>query len=504
MTPPPSRPLARLVLAGRAHLGAALLVGLAALVASGIDGAVENADLAMVFMLAVLAAGLSFGLWPALSAAALAALTYDVFFLEPRMTLLIGHPGDGLTFAVFFAVAVATGGLTGRIRDQGRTAAAQADAVAALLAASRGFSAAADRTAAAQVLAEHLALAARSQAVVLLAPDGDLAPTARSPIEAGLDPDDLETARRVWDSGQPAERGVWRFQPLAGAQGRLGVAAIGVSDQGEAPDEPLIGALVEQGAVALERAAFAIQAADARALDRSDRLRSALLNSVSHDLRTPLSTVLGAATTLIDLGRSIKPAVRNDLLLSIREEAERLSRYVGDLMDMTRLEGGALVARRDWTDVREVMGAAVARVSPRLEGRPLATDFPAELSLVRCDAALLEQALVNILENAIAYSPDGSAIETAAYEDRGNVLLSVEDQGRGIPPGELEQVFERFRRLEEPSDRGKGAGLGLAIAKGFVEAMGGRIAAASPIKAGRGARILISLRKEIATPGHML
>ena len=140
----------------------------------------------------------------------------------------------------------------------------------------------------------------------------------------------------------------------------------------------------------------------------------------------------------------------------------------------------------------------------RLEGRTLDRDFPGKLSMIMADGSLLEQALVNILENAIAYSPDRTAIEVAAYEDRGNVVISIEDQGRGIPTSELERVFERFRRMEEATDRGKGAGLGLAISKGFVESMGGRIAAASPIHEGRGTRILISLPKEQTMPGHML
>jgi two-component system sensor histidine kinase KdpD len=145
-----------------------------------------------------------------------------------------------------------------------------------------------------------------------------------------------------------------------------------------------------------------------------------------------------------------------------------------------------------------VLGTALDRISRRLGERKVTRDFPAELALVKADSTLLEQALVNILENAVAYSPDNSTIELAAYEDRNNVVLSIEDEGRGIPTAELERVFERFRRMEESSDRGKGAGLGLAISKGFVEAMGGRIAAASPIHEGRGTRILISLRKESA------
>jgi two-component system sensor histidine kinase KdpD len=174
---------------------------------------------------------------------------------------------------------------------------------------------------------------------------------------------------------------------------------------------------------------------------------------------------------------------------------------------MTRLEGGALKTKSESSDVREILGAAIQRVSRRLEARKLEQDFPQSLSLVETDPGLLEQAIVNILENAIAYSPDGSKIEVAAYEDRANVVISIEDEGPGIPQDDIERIFEKFRRLEEPSDRArsdrnKGAGLGLSIAKGFIEAMGGRIAAASPLLRGRGTRILISLPK--STPTHRM
>jgi two-component system sensor histidine kinase KdpD len=266
----------------------------------------------------------------------------------------------------------------------------------------------------------------------------------------------------------------------------------------------LVLALLEQGAVALERADLAAEAVEAESLRQADRFRSALLNSISHDLRTPLSTVLGASSTLIDYGKTLKPEIRDDLIVSIREEAERLNRYVGNLLDMTRLEGGALRLRTDWTDARDVLNAAAERVSRRLAGRVVARDYPSELSLIQVDASLLEQAIVNILENAIAYSAADTRIELAAYEDRANVVLSIEDEGRGIPTAELAQVFEKFRRLEESSDRVQGSGLGLAISKGFIDAMGGRIAAASPIHEGRGTRILISLPKAVATPHHLL
>jgi two-component system sensor histidine kinase KdpD len=175
---------------------------------------------------------------------------------------------------------------------------------------------------------------------------------------------------------------------------------------------------------------------------------------------------------------------------------------VGDLLDMTRLEGGALNPRMDWADIRDVLTAAIGRVERRAGARRILRDFPAELSLVKIDSSLMEQAVVNILDNAIAYSPEGTDVEVAAYEDRGNVVISIEDDGKGIPTAELERVFDKFRRVVAPSDRGQGIGLGLSISKGFVEAMGGRIAAASPIHGDHGTRVLISLRKE--TPGFGL
>jgi len=493
------------LMAWRGHLASAGLVAVAGGFASLVDQASHGANLSMIFLVSVLASGLAFGLWPAVTAAALAAFGYNFFFLEPRLSMAIGHPTDVFTFVVFFAVAMTTGWLTGRIRDQNRATSRRASAVSALLAASRRLSSAAGRDVAAQALAEQLAAATGGGAVVFLPGDDDVIPAAGAPGMPVFGPADTAAARWAWQHGEPAgaETGTlpsadWTYRPLQGVRARSGVAAIEPKALHTEDGARFVASLLDQGAVALERAEFAADAADAEALRRSDKLRSALLNSVSHDLRTPLATVLGSATTLLEYGEALDEPVRIDLLASIREEAERLNRYVGNLLDMTRLEGGGLNIRTDWVDVRDVLGAALERVSRRLAARTVTRDFPAELALVKVDSALLEQALVNILENAIAYSPDTSTVELAAYEDRNNVVLSIEDEGGGIPTAELERVFERFRRMEESTDRGKGAGLGLAISKGFVEAMGGRIAAASPIHEGRGTRILISLRKEQA------
>lgn len=262
--------------------------------------------------------------------------------------------------------------------------------------------------------------------------------------------------------------------------------------------ERLLTALADSGGVAIERAEFALHAVEAETLRRSDRFRTALLNSVSHDLRTPLSTVLGSCSTLIELGDKLPPEAKQDLLESIREEAERLNHYIRNLLDMTRLEGGGVKLRLEAADVEQVLRAAAARLSRRIGGHSISYDFPAQLPKVTIDPGLLEQAVVNILDNAIAYSPDNTEISIAAYEDRKNVIISIEDEGKGIPTDELERVFNKFRRLEEPTDRSKGVGLGLSITKGFVEAMGGTIVAASPIHGDKGTRMLIALNKSDA------
>ncbi|ATQ42807.1 sensor histidine kinase [Caulobacter mirabilis] len=510
---PPRAPFTLSTQGWRGHLAAIALVALAGVTAHFIDERAEQANLAMIFMLSVLGSGLAFGLWPAITAAALSAFLYNFFFLQPHLSIRIGHPADVLTFMVFFATALTTGWLTGRVRDQARIVSRRAASVSALLVASRRLSSSARKEDAAAALAEQLAAATGGAAVVLTPVGDDIAATAASPGAEELAAGDMAAARWSWERGEPAGAGTgtlpnsaWTFRPLQGIKARAGVAGVHPSALATEEDERFVSALLDQGAAALERAEFAAQAADAEALRRTDRLRGALLNSVSHDLRTPLSTVLGSVTTLLDYGKSLSAKVQRDLMESIREEAERLSRYVGDLLDMTRLEGGAVTARQEWVDIRDVLRAGVDRVQRRLGKRKVARDFPPELSMVKADPSLLEQALVNILENAVAYSPDGSTIEVAAYEDRGNVVISIEDEGPGIPTAELERVFEKFRRLEEPTDRaaaadrGKGAGLGLAISKGFVEAMGGRIAAASPIHDGQGTRVLISLPKDRVTP----
>jgi two-component system, OmpR family, sensor histidine kinase KdpD len=501
---PPAVELPRFSLEGwRGHVGALAFVTVTGAIAGLLDQFASGANLAMIFLLSVLGAGLAFGLWPAVTAAAAAALVYNFFFLEPRLSFVIGHPTDVLTFVVFFVVAMTTGWLTGRIRDQSMQTSARASAIASLLASSRRLSASATRDDTAAALADQISAAGSAKAIVLLPSGDEIVPVAGAPELEVLGAAAMAAARWAWEKGESAGHGTgtlpqtsWTFWPLQGVRQRVGVAGVEANALRPGSDEEkLVMALLDQGAVAVERADLALAAVEAETLRRSDRFRAALLNSISHDLRTPLSTVLGSTTTMIEYGEGMPPATRADLLQSVREEAERLNRYVGNLLDMTRLEGGGLNIREDWIDVRDVLMAAAERVERRLGQRHVERDFPTDLPPVRLDPNLLEQAVVNILENAIAYSPDETAIDLAAYEDRNNVVISIEDEGKGIPTAELERVFEKFRRMEEPTDRTKGAGLGLSISKGFIEAMGGRIAAASPIHGDHGTRVLISLPK---------
>ena len=498
-------PAARATPAGLVLRHAAAVAGVAAAGLAGhlAAGRVNSADIAMLFLLSVLLSALALGFGPALLAACAAALSYNFFFLSPRLTLAIERPADLLTFLVFFAVALSTGWLAGRARDQARWAARRAGHLEALFEASRRLSAAATPTEAARVLADQAAALAGRAAIVMLPQDGSMRLAAGPEGLSDLSEATLAAARQVWDSGFDAEDGSWAMRPLQGVGGQVGVIGLR-GPRLPADQEGLLTAVLRQGAVALERASLAVAAAELEGLRRADHLRSALLNSISHDFRTPLATVLGSSTTLLDFEAELKPAVRRDLLESIAQAARRLNRYVGDLLDMSRLEGGALTPRRELTDVRAVLASAVDRLEGRLDGRPIRRDFADRLSRVNADPTLLEQAVLNIIENAAAYSPPGAPIELAVHEDLGHVLIAIEDAGPGIPPEALEQVFDRFRRLNQPTDRGHGLGLGLSIAKGFVEAMGGRIAASSPVADGHGTRILIALPKPHPTPKDLM
>jgi two-component system sensor histidine kinase KdpD len=279
------------------------------------------------------------------------------------------------------------------------------------------------------------------------------------------------------------------------SRGIVGIVAIAPHDRMPltAEDERVLAALLDQAAIAIERILLADAAVASEADAVKERLRTALLSSISHDLRTPLASIVGSITSLRRYGERMPADARADLLAAIEEEAERLTRFVSNLLDMTRLETGSLDLRHDLVDLGEVVIRAAARARRAFPDREIETTISSRLPLVQGDAVLIEQVLFNLFDNADKYVPKGTPTLARLGEAAGELLLIVEDDGPGIPPGELQRVFEKFHRVDVGDGRPAGTGLGLAIARGVIDAMGGSIRAESPIRDGHGTRIVIRL-----------
>ncbi len=266
------------------------------------------------------------------------------------------------------------------------------------------------------------------------------------------------------------------YLPLIAPRGPVGVLGVRPADRHalDAPEQlHQLETFANQTALAIERARLAEEASDAQVRMETERLRNSLLSSVSHDLRTPLATITGAASAMLENGSRLDAQTRQELLESVREEAERLNRLVQNLLEMTRLESGALQLRKEWHPLEELIGAALGRLAKRLADRRVTTRVPPDLPLVAIDDVLIEQVLVNLLDNAIKYTPAGSPITIIATATDRAVTVEIADRGPGLPRGEEDRVFEKFYRGQPAG--GRGAGLGLAICQGIVKAHGGHI-----------------------------
>ena len=327
--------------------------------------------------------------------------------------------------------------------------------------------------------------------VVILLPhriDGQLEIRGFYPPDDELSADDIAAATWCWEQGRAAGRnadtlpGARRlFLPMRTGTGAVGVIGLYRAD-GKllTPEERrLLDSLNDQSAIAIERALLVEKVDEAHVLAEADKLRVAMLTSLSHDLRTPLASILGAATTLLaNLGLYDVERTK-EMLRTVREEAERLDRFVGNLLDMSRLEAGALGVKREPVDTADIFAAAKMRLKGPLSGRPLLEDVAPDLPFASADPLLLEQALVNVLDNAAKYSPAGSPIAIRAKVDKGMIVVTVEDEGPGIPPAELANVFDKFHRVRKADRKVAGTGLGLSVARGFVESFGGTLVAAN-------------------------
>jgi two-component system sensor histidine kinase KdpD len=335
-----------------------------------------------------------------------------------------------------------------------------------------------------KIARRHIADVFQAQIGVLLpGPDGRLVLRGEAATDFPLDTSEAAVSLWVYEHRQPAGLGTGTLPgatalhlPLIAPRGPLGVLAVRPADRDalDAPDQlHQLETFANQTALAIERARLADEAQHAEVSIEAERLRNSILASVSHDLRTPLSTITGAASTLLESGPKLDAATQRELLESVREEADRLNRLVQNLLEMTRLESGAVQLHRESHPVEEVIGAALTRLGKRLADRRVTTRVPPDLPLVRIDDVLIEQVLVNLLDNTLKYTPPGTPISIHATATDHGVTVEVADRGPGLPRGEEDRVFEKFYR--PASANGPGAGLGLAICRGIIDAHGGRI-----------------------------
>jgi two-component system sensor histidine kinase KdpD len=460
-------------------------------------------NVSMLFLLAVLFPAVLFGIWPAIYASVLSFLAFNFFFIEPLYTFTVAQPQEVLALLVFLIVAVTASALAGRVRNQARIGVQRMRATRRLYEFARKLSALATVDKVAEAAASEINASLSRQAVVLLDQDGELALRAAWPPVEELDTAAMTAARWAFTHDEPAGADTatlptvpWYFLPLHTPRSRVGVVGVAQAEGTRPPDteeRALLDTLVDQTAAALERALLTSEIVSTRTAAETERVRNTLLASISHDFRTPLSSILGSATSLIEYGDKLGEEARKDLLGHVKQEAQALDGMVRNLLAITRIDAGVLELRKDWVDLREVAERVVGALHRRGATQRLAIDLPPELPLVRADPTLVEQALTNIVSNAAAHTPKQTTVTIGAGIGPASIALGVTDDGPGIAPDMLPQIFDKFVRARgSTADKGDGAGLGLAIAKGIMEAHGGSIAAQSPLANGRGTRIVLT------------
>lgn len=466
---------------------AALYVGIAAGIGMALFHIMGVRNIGLVFLMAVLTSAATAGLWPALFASVLGALAYNYFFLWPLYTLAIDDAESVVAFVTFLAAAALTSNLTARVHREARVARARARTTESLYLFSKRLSIAGTLDDVLWVAVNHMASMLRVNTVLLL-PEGN-----RVTVRAGFPPDDtladfdIAAAQWAWEHNHPAGRGA---DTLPGAKrlylplrtGRQTIGAVGLDNDKTGPlltpdQQRLFDALADQAALAIERIQLVGDLDEAKLGAEADRLRSALLTSISHDLRTPLAGIMGAAGTLRDYFDALPEEGRRDLLMTMVDESERLNRFIANLLDMTRIESGATAPNLLTMALDEALGAVLRRARKLLARHRIEVSLPEGGPMLRLDPVLFEQVLFNLLDNAAKYAPEHSLIGISARTEGGQVVLQIQDEGPGIPDADLERVFDIFYRARKGDQVQAGTGLGLAICRGFIEAMGGTISA---------------------------
>lgn len=443
------------------------------------------ANLIMVYLLGVVVVAARYGRGPSVLASFLNVVAFDFFFVPPRFSFAVTDSEYLITFAVMLLVALVISRMTTSIQSQARIASHRERRTASLYAMSRELAATRGKENILRIAVKHVAEVFEAQAVVLLpSTDGRIVYPKGEGLPSSRHGSDLSVAQWVYDHGQMAGTGTDTlpgdealYLPLKSASGSMGVlvilplnpARIALPEQ-----QRLLETFVSQIAQALERVQLAAEAHSNQIKMEKERLRNSLLSAISHDFRTPLAAIVGASSSLIQDGDRLASQARHELSQAIYDEAMRMSGLANNLLDMARLQAGNIVLNRQWQPLEEVVGGALSGLSARLENHPVKVNLPHNLPLVRIDSLLLERVFVNLLENAVKYTPPGTAVEVSAKAGKDEMVVSVADSGPGIPAGEENLIFEKFHRVDQEGNQG-GAGLGLTICRSIVEAHGGRI-----------------------------
>lgn len=469
------------------YVEGALLTALATGLGVAIDRAIVLPNISLIYVVPVLLAAVRHGLVPSLLVSALSVLCCNFFFLPPLYQFSISDPANIVALFFFMVVAVAASALAARTRTQTEQARREARTTAELYSFAAKIAGVVDLYDLLWIVVAHLARLLRAEVVVLRLEAGLLETKAAFPPDGALSEADLAAARWAWDADRSVGRGTdtlpsvrWLFIPVRTS--RATVAMIGVlpSKEGHeltAGERRLLDAVSNQAAVAIERVTLSEDFDRERLGAERERLRSSMLTSVSHDLRTPLASIIGALSSLRSYNERYDPSAREELLLTAQEEAERLDRFVGNLLDMTRLDAGGVTPRSEAVDVGDLVSTALRRAGKLLMEHRVESHVPSNLPALALDFVLAEQALFNLLDNAAKYAPPGGVIAVEAHREGPRIEIVVRDEGPGIAPADLDRIFEKFYRAEVGDRRRPGTGLGLAIARGLVEAMGGNLTA---------------------------
>lgn len=474
-----------------AYISAVAIVSVTVAMAFLAQRLMPHASLSLLFLTGVLIVAARTGIGPSLLASILSFLAFNFFFTRPYYTLKVANESDVVTLVFFLIIAAITGNLAARMQKEMVKRKMSLQRISALYEFSRHLSSAAGTEEVLEALAAHLKQSMGRSIVVFIA---DAEGVLRIRASAGDAHDVPRTdAEQAWmsHSSKPMVIGQWTFLQLTTSHDPAGIVAI----FGELDVEQIESArsFTEQVNIALDRTRLVADLEQARIVSETEQLRSALLSSVSHDLRTPLASIIGSTTSLLEYGDSFSEVNRKELLATVAEEALRLDRHIQNLLDMTRLGQGSLTLKRDWVDVHDIVASAVDRMSSVLKDMKVDIDISPTTPLLWVHGVLIEQAMVNLLDNAIRFSPLDGHIDITAWADKDNIIIDLCDQGPGIPEEEREKIFDMFYTVRR-GDRGnyQGTGLGLAICRGMVGAHSGTVTAQAG-KHGRGTCMRITL-----------